>query len=960
LDGPEATRNDGFPVFDRRPINIEIEIPTFADLVFGYTSLPNALPITFRNNSEIPVIIDWSNMTSSNCIVNFNGIVVYEYDNRGNRIESVFEIIAPPLASAVIGANASIPFTIRPIRMGLNVGTYTASVQVRYIGNRTSAESQRVNIPIRVVRAAGNLPAEILVSDRYEGEPVEYQRAQNSWRGFELNDRLGNRIITTKAEFPNGSGANIQPFTSGLEHTILFEGIGATQYGPSPVIPREAGTYMVIARFPPLSSSSYDFPATEITNTFTIWRNVHPPVIEDKVYTGELITAVVSNDEYTVSEDSTGINVGRYTAVLNLNNPLFERWNPFETWTDTVDYLLHTGALRYNAAQRLVLRNGHITTLDRFASPTALLRSSYGLDEIEIPDYAASGGLVSITWNILQATVNLPTVNAPLVYNGEVQIGVNEGAGFTLFNNTGTNAGTYTAVAILDDPQNFRWNDNNFETIRRINWEILRAPIAYPEANAPLVFDGTQKIGVDDGVGFTLTNHTAINVGTYTATATLCTNYIWIDGKTDPFDIDWEILPAPKGQGLGTVHLDDWIEGMTASVPVVSSPTHGIEGVAFLYVGISGTVYSESSVQPTLMGVYRITAIFPENEEYYEFRATNVFQILCPNTMLEGIGGIFAEGWTYGEEQKMPIITSLTNDASRAVITWTSHATGTIYSNVMPTSPVLNAGVYTITAVIPAARNHNALTLTAQIEVLRAPIDIPLANTGLVYDGAIKIGVNGGLGFTLQNNMEINAGRYMATATLNSNYIWANGQTAAANIAWEIAQARPEFVVPRFYAYVGDSLSMFDLPIGWTWVADGSTLVGDEGVRLHPGRFVPSDIVNYYSVVADIEIVVRQHFIFELFLARNPVKYEPFMEFIVLCTDDADVNIKVFDVVGNKLLDTNVVVRRNEHRSVFWDMRNPNGRIIGSGTYLVIGEAVAAINGRSAGLRLTAGKRKIR
>lgn len=69
------------------------------------------------------------------------------------------------------------------------------------------------------------------------------------------------------------------------------------------------------------------------------------------------------------------------------------------------------------------------------------------------------------------------------------------------------------------------------------------------------------------------------------------------------------------------------------------------------------------------------------------------------------------------------------------------------------------------------------------------PVDIPTANTGLVYDGFVKTGVYGGLGYYLTYESAIDAGTYTAVATLANGYIWSDGTKDAKQIEWSVAKA---------------------------------------------------------------------------------------------------------------------------------------------------------------------------
>lgn len=79
--------------------------------------------------------------------------------------------------------------------------------------------------------------------------------------------------------------------------------------------------------------------------------------------------------------------------------------------------------------------------------------------------------------------------------------------------------------------------------------------IAVPTAASNLVYDGTEKTGVEAGEGYTLTGTAAaMNAGEYTATATLEEGYVWEGGSKDATNITWSIA---KAQVTATVSLTE-------------------------------------------------------------------------------------------------------------------------------------------------------------------------------------------------------------------------------------------------------------------------------------------------------------------------------------------------------------------------------------------------------------------
>ena len=112
---------------------------------------------------------------------------------------------------------------------------------------------------------------------------------------------------------------------------------------------------------------------------------------------------------------------------------------------------------------------------------------------------------------------------------------------FTVQPNTGLTADTYTATVKVS-------GTGAGVTEQSFNVQFtVTAPatlIAVPTANTGLVYDGTEKTGVTESAGYTLTGtYKATDVGTadYTATATLNPGYEWTGGSSGVKTINWNI-----------------------------------------------------------------------------------------------------------------------------------------------------------------------------------------------------------------------------------------------------------------------------------------------------------------------------------------------------------------------------------------------------------------------------------
>ena len=157
----------------------------------------------------------------------------------------------------------------------------------------------------------------------------------------------------------------------------------------------------------------------------------------------------------------------------------------------------------------------------------------------------------TVTWTIEKpdAKVTVPSANTGLVYNGAKQTGVAEGEGYILRNNTATDAGEYAARAILKD--GYIWSDGSRES-KEIKWSIAKKTVAVPSAKR-LTYNGSTQTGVAAGNGYHLTGSTtAVNAGTYKATAVLDKNYKWSDQSEGNKVISWTIQKAKQNLSVKT------------------------------------------------------------------------------------------------------------------------------------------------------------------------------------------------------------------------------------------------------------------------------------------------------------------------------------------------------------------------------------------------------------------------
>ena len=229
---------------------------------------------------------------------------------------------------------------------------------------------------------------------------------------------------------------------------------------------------------------------------------------------------------------------------------------------------------------------GHKATAAGTYTATATLKEGYKWADGSVDD-------VTIEWSIDMGVVQIPSAVTGLTYNGSEQTGVMEGEGYTLAGHKATQIGTHTATATLKE--NYKWPDGSVEE-KVIPWVIAVGAVEVPVDVEGLKYNGTEQVGVLEGEGYTLSNHKATDVGSYTATATLMEGYVWADGTSADKEISWSIA-------LGI-----------AQVPVAVPNLHynGKEQTGVL----EGTGYILTNNKATEIGTYTATATLVDAAKY--------------------------------------------------------------------------------------------------------------------------------------------------------------------------------------------------------------------------------------------------------------------------------------------------------------------------------------------------------
>ena len=497
-------------------------------------------------------------------------------------------------------------------------------------------------------------------------------------------------LVYTSGETLDLSGMTIKVYyASGIEKIVGINDNGCTTE------PENSTTLTVNLHNTKKITVTYE---KKMVETWALTVNPRPvtvPTAEGTyTYTGEEQTFTISNagDKayYTITGSLTGTEAGTYTATASLKDKTETQWD--DTAKSTDDKTL-TWKIQPNA---------NALTLERKDNSAI----TYNGQEQE-PEYIVKSGNTKLTLN----------------------------KDYTLSYSNNTNAGTATVTAT--GLGNYAGATGSTE------FTIAKAAVALTWSGADTrTYDGkasnvtasvTNKIGNDD-VTVTVTGGTAVNAGTYTATATglagaKAKNYqLPEEGLTQSYTINRAALT------IASVAVEGKTYDGTTDAKVTSVTFNGLQNGEELVSGTDYTVagvFDEADVGErtvTVTVTMRDTAK-AKNYQLEKTTATATTTITPVQTTLE----LTAKDAVYtGSAYDAKNISKVSNVNDAPVYTYYADNNGEKGAK-LDGAPV-NAGTYWVEGYIAASGNNSAVTSDAvQFQITKAPLTATAENKSATY-----------------------------------------------------------------------------------------------------------------------------------------------------------------------------------------------------------------------------------
>lgn len=425
--------------------------------------------------------------------------------------------------------------------------------------------------------------------DWKEGESVTFSEDSNYVIYAKVIDKAGNIkyvstdgiVIDTIA--PQVSGVeNNQTYTKTQTFTVTDNNLDTVKVDGQTVEPTN-GSYTLVPKKGTYTIEVTDKSGNKTTlNNITVnWEKVKKPTVESKVYTGQTLTANISeNGLYTVKENNGGIDVNEYDVQLTLKDPTNYKWED-----GTIDT-----TVKFNITQATPV----------VTKPTTKTLTYNGSEQELVNAASTNGGTVKYSLDNKNWSTSIPTGKA---------------------------AKEYTVYYKVEGNKNFKDADVQ-EITNKINPRTIDL-----KWNKELTYNGKEQLPTatvsnladGDECEITVDGAQHKNAGTYEATATKVSNqnYKLPEDVTTSYTIkpkDITVTITPNGGTYG-----EKITGATAKLNDVENGNHPEVTLTYTGTGYDGTKVNGTEV-PSHAGKYTVTASI--DDKNYNLTDTNTAEFV--------------------------------------------------------------------------------------------------------------------------------------------------------------------------------------------------------------------------------------------------------------------------------------------------------------------------------------------
>ena len=528
--------------------------------------------------------------------------------------------------------------------------------------------------------------------DWKEGTSVTFSEDSNYVIYAKVTDKAGNIkyvstdgiVIDTIAPQVSGVESN-QTYTKTQTFTVTDNNLDTVKVDGKTVEPTN-GSYTLVPK-----KGTYTIEVTDKTgnkttlNKITVnWEKVKKPTVESKVYTGQTLTANISeNGLYTVKENNGGIDVNEYVVQLTLKDPINYRWED-----GTVDT-----TVKFNITQATPV----------VTKPTTKTLTYNGSEQELVNAASTNGGTVKYSLDNKNWSTSIPT---------------------------GKEAKEYTVYYKVEGNKNFKDVDVQ-EITNKINPRTIDL-----NWNKELTYNGKEQLptatvsNLADGdeceVSVTGANR---NAGTYEATATKVSNqnYKLPENVTTSYTIGRKQLSIEDLKAVNRKYNG------TSEVALQGGTLTGVVGNDKVSIDMPkmGTVESSNAGENKVVS-YTKSALSGEDKDNYELSETawptltvTISKTDESNTVITTTQNELDK--TY-DGYEVVDVKSTSNNKTTPVVEYSVKG-----KNEYTTTKPKNAGEYTVRVTYPADDNYEKSSVTKDFTIKKMKTRVSAIDLSKTY-----------------------------------------------------------------------------------------------------------------------------------------------------------------------------------------------------------------------------------
>lgn len=407
----------------------------------------------------------------------------------------------------------------------------------------------------------------------------------------------------------------------------------------------------------------------------------------------------------------------------------------------------------------------------------------------------------TITISVGKKQVKVPVADlTSFTYDGSVKTYViGQSSFYTIDGNKQTDAGEYIVTVSLNNTEDFEWDDGTVSA-KTYNFRINKLRILVPLADTTsYTYNGTlQKYILIANDNYTISGNEQRNAGTYVVEVSLkdTKNCEWSDFSIANKTYDFVIAKKEI-----TVVAKDYQSRV--GVTTLPNPEFVVNGV------ISGDILTDANIvvrydsyNSNVAGQYKIIVSGNAETTNYVIEYVNgTLTITSLNIQTLNASDITLE---YGSTKTISATSNILTTIRFNVVV----GRDVISVNQTGVITTLKAGEAIVSVVADAKQAYAEQTKLIKVTVTKKNIAVPVANTAtFVYSGpeaTITYSLETSSYYTISNNIQTNAGRYIVNVSLNDleSCQWADGSTSDKQYEFIINKASVELPIAdnnKFY-----------------------------------------------------------------------------------------------------------------------------------------------------------------